>query len=165
MIEASLPAERFRGHGFGAKFGETKFFKRNGGEVESLGATVVDFAIHAVLVVATGAVRDAALGFAKERGAGAEDDRASGTDGGAAGFQAVLQASATEFALGDARVITLPLESGNVIRTGDGAISAADAFVGCPADDAGFGIFVKRLEGATGGARGIETMHALAFHE
>src|SRR5271165_412757 len=134
-------------------------------QIQSLRSAVIGFAVHAILVVAARTVLNAALGLHQQHRPRSEDHRTRRADAGASRLQAFFQPLAAQFAFGHARVITLPLEARNVIRTGDRAVTAANALVGGPADDARFRILVQRLERASRGTCGIETLHALAFGE
>src|ERR1039458_8423248 len=71
----------------------------------------------------------------------------------------------TQFALGHARIESLPLKARNVIGAGDGAIAAADALIRIPPHDAGFLVLVQSLKWTACRASRIQTVHALAFHK
>src|SRR5208282_1369188 len=146
-------------------FGQTQFFEGNAGEIQGLRAAVVGFSINALLIVATGMILDALFGFGEQNRARTVNYSASGAHAGASGLEAFLQTIAAQLAFRDARVVSLPLETRDVIGTGDGAVPAADAFVGGPAHDAGLRIFVESLEGTARSASGIQALHALALHK
>src|ERR1700722_2722254 len=110
-------------------------------------------------------VLDALLGFGQKSCTRPENYRPCRTNGSAARLEAPLQSVAAQFAFCNARIVSLPLETGDVIGAGDGAVTATNAFVGCPADDARLRVFVQGLEGTTCGASRIQTLHALPLHK
>ena len=87
------------------------------------------------------------------------------TNGSAAGLKTPLQSVAAQLAFCNSRIVSLPLEAGNVIRTCNGAIAAADAFIRCPTDNARLRIFVQGLEGTARRAGWVQTLHALPLHK
>ncbi|HVO79052.1 MAG TPA: hypothetical protein VMT39_03485 [Candidatus Bathyarchaeia archaeon] len=70
-----------------------------------------------------------------------------------------------ELALHDLGVECIPVELGNLVRTGDPAIAAADALLRRPRDDAGDPVFLQRMEEARRHTERIDAVHALALDE
>ena len=102
----------------------------------------------------------------QQDGARPEDHGAGRTHARASRLQALREPVAAQFALGHARIEALPLETRDVIRAGNGAITAADAFFRRPGDDAGFRYPCAALrKGQPGSTSRIEALHALAFHK
>src|SRR5208282_6910289 len=88
---------------------------------------------------------------AKNHGTGRAHARASR-------LQSLGQAIFAELALGHARIESHPLKTRNVIWAGNRAVAAPNAFVGLPADHAGFRIFVQCLEWTSRSARRVQTV-------
>jgi len=110
-------------------------------------------------------ILDTLFGFRQQNRTRTKNYSSGGAHGGASRLEAFFEPIAAQLALCNARVVSLPLETRDVIRAGDSAVAAADTLVGRPTDDAGFRILMQSLEGTTRSACGIQTLHALALHK
>src|ERR1035441_44624 len=149
LIETPLPAERSSRNRFRSKLRQAKFLERNLRQVQRLRPTVVDLAVDAILVVAARIVLNAILGIEQQDRARSKDHSVGRTHACASRLQTFFQAVFAQLALGHARIESHPLETRNVKRARDGAVTTADALVGVPLDDPALRILVQRLERAT----------------
>ena len=120
--------------------GEPQFGERHAGEVEVVDASDFLLAVNRLDVLAWIQL-EAASGFLKQVFALAEQNGAGRTDTGAGRRPVLLQKSAfAEIAFDNLRQRPVPLEFGNVERTGNLAVAAADAGVLVVADNTGISL-------------------------
>src|SRR4051812_45736544 len=112
-------------------------------EVKRLCAAIVRLSVNTVLVVAARILLNAVLRFKQKHGTRPVNDGASRADGGAAGLQAFGNPMIAEFALGDARVVSHPLETRDVVGACNCAVAAPNAVLGSPADDSCLRVFME----------------------
>jgi hypothetical protein len=142
LIEAPLPAQGFGGNRFWPQFRQAQFFEGDFREIQDLRTAVVGLAIDAILVLAAGIVLNAFLRLPQQHRTRSEYDSSRRANAGTSGLQSFCQTMAAEFALGDPWIETDPLESRNVMRTGDRAVAASDALFSGPIDHAGLWILL-----------------------